>query len=215
MNIGVKIGGGVMNFRGFFAAVILAAGALAGLAPAARATAVILVNQCEEFQPCWSGPGPTPWSATITGAQLRSIGPVAPLIVAQMSEYTMHLGETTMTFTTPGGPVSETVNGLDTFEFLLNPCNFCLVDTLGAFVIPADATSATLFGLYGDMSGSTYPAGGYPFIGSRTTAAVNLYLGAAPTPEPGAWMLVLAGVAGVGAGLRRAQSRARFTKRAV
>ena len=58
-----------------------------------------LVGQCFEFDPCWTGPGPTAWS--------YDFGPVfAPagdyyFIASQTSEYVIRLGETTITAVTP------------------------------------------------------------------------------------------------------------------
>ena len=57
-----------------------------------------LVAQCFEFDPCWTGPGPDPWSATFTGS--FGDGPW-DIIASQTSEYNVRLGETTITEVTP------------------------------------------------------------------------------------------------------------------
>jgi hypothetical protein len=62
-----------------------------------------LIAQCFEFDPCWTGPGPTPWSTTFTGdfnADTWSI------FASQTSEYTVRLGETDITETVTPEPSS-------------------------------------------------------------------------------------------------------------
>ncbi len=136
----------------------------------------ILVGQCVEFATCWSGSTPTPWSDTLTKAQLASVGLGAtqPFIAAQTSRSIIRLGATTISFTTPDGSVSE---NLPEFSGGLHgdPCNFCEIDTVGNFSIPADATAATISGTFGN---SIVP----------NSAGANLCLGAgapcAAAPPP-------------------------------
>jgi hypothetical protein len=57
----------------------------------------ILVAQCIAFNPCYDDQTPTPWSDTLTAAQLASLGtgPVN-LIAVQTSQYVVRLGATTL-----------------------------------------------------------------------------------------------------------------------
>jgi len=58
-----------------------------------------LLAQCFEYDPCWTGPGPTPWSANLGPLDLT--GGTYYFIASQTSEYTIRLGVTTGNFTTP------------------------------------------------------------------------------------------------------------------
>jgi hypothetical protein len=93
-------------------------------------------------------------------------------VAGQTAESIIRLGVTTITFTTPGGPVVQTLgefNGGDHSD----PCNFCEVDTVGTFMVPSNATGATISGTFGN---SQIP----------NSAGVNLYLGngcVVPTTE--------------------------------
>ena len=107
----------------------------------------ILVGQCIEFQACYHGGAP--WSASLTAAQLKSLGSEASLDADQTSQFVIRLGATTMTFSTPGDPVTERLpqfNG----GFHSDPCNACANTTLGTFSIPKNATSATISGTFGN-----------------------------------------------------------------
>jgi hypothetical protein len=53
-----------------------------------------LVGQCVEFDPCWTGQSPLPWSATITGTFGTDTW---NLYASQTSEYTVQLGPTSIT----------------------------------------------------------------------------------------------------------------------
>jgi len=60
----------------------------------------ILVAQCVEFTACYNNisPGPTPWSASLTPAQIALLGTgVVDFTVVQTSQYWIRLGETTLT----------------------------------------------------------------------------------------------------------------------
>jgi hypothetical protein len=160
-------------------------------APAAHAATSILVGDCVEGAQCWNTGAS--WSDTLTGAQLSDLGlgANAPLIAAQTAEYVIRLGETTMTFTTGGGPATET---LGEFSGNINndPCNFCEVATVGNFFIPVDATAAVISGTFGNS-------------GDGSSAGVELFLGALPSPVPESsnMALLMGGLAIVGAGMRR------------
>ena len=132
----------------------------------------ILVGQCIEFAVCWTGPGPTPWSDTLSTANLVSLGlgTTQPFVAAQTSEFVTRLGATTITFDTPTGPTTESLaqfNGSPHSD----PCNFCEIDTVGDFTIPANATDATISGTFGNSAVST-------------SAGVDLCLGAGPPCAP-------------------------------
>jgi len=186
--------------RRFFASMIIAAGALAvGVltAPAANAGATVLVAQCIFEAPCWTGDdGATPFSDTVTGAQLDALGlgTTQAFSTAQVSYYTVQLGPTTFTFDTSGGPVVDVVG--DFTSGTHDPCTpFCEVDTVAEIAIPDDATGLTVTGSWGGN-------------GVGSSAAADLFLGVVPVPEPAAWALMLIGFGAIGAQLRRRPSRA-------
>jgi hypothetical protein len=52
-----------------------------------------LLAQCFEFDPCWTGGGPYPWSATFVGSFAYDTW---SLIASQTAEYTVRLGATTV-----------------------------------------------------------------------------------------------------------------------
>jgi hypothetical protein len=129
----------------------------------------ILVAQCVEFAACWTSGTPTPWSDTLTSAELASLGLGAtqPFVAGQTSESVIRLGATTITFTTPTGPLTESLPQFNGLASHSDPCNFCEIDTVGTFSIPADATAATISGTFGN---SVVP----------NSAGTNLCLGAGP-----------------------------------
>jgi hypothetical protein len=132
----------------------------------------ILVGQCVEFAPCWRGPGPTPWSDTLTSADLASLGlgTTQPFVAAQTSQFISRLGATTITFHTTTDPVTESLNEFNGGTHS-DPCNFCEIDTVGDFTIPANATDATISGTFGNSV-------------TDTSAGVNLCLGSGPPCAP-------------------------------
>jgi hypothetical protein len=133
-----------------FKAVLWGAGVMLAAAPQSQATA-ILVGQCVEFTTCYSSATPTPWSHMLTGADLTSLGLGAtqPLVAGQTSQFAIRLGITTITFDTNSGPVSEILPAFNG-GLHIDPCNFCEVDTVGTFLIPANATDATISGTFGN-----------------------------------------------------------------
>jgi hypothetical protein len=154
----------------------------AAMAPSPGKAAIILVGQCIEFATCWTSGTPTPWSDSLTLADLTGLGlgTSQPFVAAQTSEFTIRLGMTSITFTTTGSPVTESLaefNG----NFHNDPCNFCEVDTVGTFSIPSNALSAVISGTFGN---SMFP----------NSAGVDLFLGV-PGPIAGAGLpgLILAG----------------------
>jgi hypothetical protein len=132
-------------------AVLLGAVAMLVAAPTSHATA-ILVAQCIFATACTSAGTPTPWSDSLSTADLTSLGlgTSQPLVAAQTNLGIIRLGVTTIDFTTTTGPVIET---LPQFSGLANhpaPCNFCEIDTVGTFSIPANAMSAVISGFFGN-----------------------------------------------------------------
>ncbi|MBV9202710.1 MAG: hypothetical protein JOY83_23855, partial [Alphaproteobacteria bacterium] len=143
-----------------------------GITTTVSAPDPILVGQCVEFAPCWTGPGPTPWSDTLSAANLASLGlgTTQPFVAAQTSETTIRLGATAITFDTTTGPVTESL-GQFSGGVHSDPCNFCEIDTVGDFTIPSNATDATINGTFGNSIVSS-------------SAGVNLCLGAGPPCAP-------------------------------
>jgi hypothetical protein len=166
-------------------------GMLLLLAPLSKADTV-LVGQCIEFTVCYSSATPTPWSDTLTLADLTGLGlgSNVDLTAAQTSQFYMRLGVTTFTFDTTSGPVTET---LGEFNGSLHndPCNFCEIDTVGTFLIPTNALDGTISGTFGN---SVVP----------NSAGMNVCLGsgdpcAAPAtvPEPRMIGFLVAGFLGI------------------
>jgi hypothetical protein len=137
----------------------------------------ILVAQCIEFQACWTSQSPTAWSHSLNLGDLQALGrgSTVPFVAAQTAQYVIRLGVTTIRFDTPGGSIVAT---LPEFNGTLHndPCNFCEVDTVGTFAIPASATSATISGTFGNSqvpnsSGvNLYARFGCPVPTGETTA---------------------------------------------
>lgn len=57
----------------------------------------VLVGQCVEFASCWTGPGPTAWSADLGSGWLPA--GTYNLYAVQTAEYSVQLGVTTLTVT--------------------------------------------------------------------------------------------------------------------
>jgi hypothetical protein len=123
-------------------AVLLGAVAVLVAAPRSHASA-ILVSQCIELATCWTSVTPTPWSDTLTTANLTSLGlgTTQPLVVAQTSEFVIRLGMTTIDFSTTTDPVVETLPEFSGLASHNDPCDFCEIDIVGDFSIPTNATS--------------------------------------------------------------------------
>ena len=163
--------------------VVLGLAGLFAVAPESKG-ASILVGQCIEFATCWTSSSPTPWSSSVTLAQLTSfgLGSSVPLIVAETSGNFIRLGVTTFTSATSGGPVTETVGEFNGLGSHSDPCNLCEIDTVGSFLIPANANGvATISGFFGN---SVVP----------NSAGENVCLGSGPgpcalssVPEPGTY----------------------------
>jgi hypothetical protein len=174
-------------------------------APASQASPSILVGQCIEFDTCYSSQTETPWSYDLSGAQLTSLGlgDSTSLIVGQTSQYIIRIGVTTITFDTPGGPVTDTLPELNGAGSFNGPCSSCYfeVDTIGDFTIPGDATSATIDGFFGNST-------------VANTAAVCVYAGSlgqcnangitfGAVPEPVTLSVFGVGLVGAAAARRR------------
>jgi hypothetical protein len=174
--------------------VILAlVGMLALIAPSSKADTTILVGQCIEFATCYSSGTPTPWSDTLTIADLTALGlgSTVDLTAAQTSQFIMRLGVTTFSFDTTSGNVTETLGEFSGTGSHPDPCNFCEIDTVGTFMIPTNALDGTISGTFGN---SVVP----------NSAGMNVCLGtgdpcAAPAtvPEPRMIGFLIAGFFGV------------------
>jgi hypothetical protein len=141
--------------------------AISGAGVQSHASA-ILVGQCVEFTACFASATPTPWSHMLTDADLTSIGlgTTQPFVAGQTSQFVIRLGITTITFDTNSGPVSDILAAFSG-GFHMDPCNFCEVDTVGTFLIPGNATDATISGTFGNSVNSG-------------SAGVDLCLGSGP-----------------------------------
>jgi hypothetical protein len=134
----------------------------------------VLVAQCIEFAACWTpGHPPTPWSHTLSSADLASLGlgTTEPLVAAQTSRSIIRLGATTITFDTTSGLVTESLPQFSGSAAHNDPCNFCEIDTVGTFSIPANAIDATISGAFGN---TIVP----------NSAGVDVCLGAGPPCGP-------------------------------
>ena len=95
--------------RRILKAALLGAISMVLVAPASHATAS-LVGQCIEFATCTFAGTPTPWSDSLSTANLTSfgLGTSQPLVAAQTATGLIRLGVTTIDFTTATGAVIET-----------------------------------------------------------------------------------------------------------
>ena len=166
----------------------------------------ILVGQCVEFDACWNGPTPIPWSDTLSLADLTTLGlgNTIGLKAVQTSTVAMVLGVTTLTFTTSSGDVVDTINAFSGGP-TYGTCHDCAVYVIGEFVIPNNATALSISGTFGGLNGS---------------AGMNLFLDSDlcectfppdPVPEPSTSSTVGASILALGslAGLRRWLERSR------
>lgn len=197
---------------GFFRSALLGSSAIllaAGAAPTSSQAASILVGQCVEFATCWTSGTPTPWSDTLSGAQLKSLGSSSSLIVGQTSEYVIRLSPSTIDFTTTTGPHVESLSafndgpgtGTGPSNYYLDPCpsHYCEVDTVGTFTIPSNASSAVISG---DFGNSYVPnsAGVCLYVGGLGSCTANSKSFGVPEPASAGMLL---GALGAFGALRR------------
>jgi hypothetical protein len=152
--------------------------------PAADAGSV-LVAQCLSGAPCDIAETITPWSDSLSKADLQSLGlgMDVTLLAEQTDTFEMQLGATMVTFSTPSGSVMESVPAFSGTGHAT--CSgICETDSVGLFVIPPDATSAVISGAFGNSV-------------AATTAPLNLYLQTTTVPLPASAWLLLSGALGV------------------
>jgi hypothetical protein len=160
--------------------------------PASRSQAAqVLVAQCPIGGACVTT-GPTPWSDTLTLAQLTSLrlDTTVPLIASQTAPVEIRLGVSTADFTVSGGP--DVIDTLPEFSGGVDNAPPFETDTVGTFFIPSDATGLPISGTFGNTA-------------NYTTAPTNVCLGAGPcggtapsVPEASTWAMLLLGFAGLG-----------------
>jgi hypothetical protein len=150
--------------------------------------ASILVGQCIEFSACYNNT--TPWSDNLSTADLNSLGlgTSQNFYADQTSQFIIRLGVTSITFSTSGGPVTESLAEFNGFNSYNDPGPY-ENDLVGLFFIPVDATSAVISGTFGNSQASS-------------SAGVNLCLGGdgcvAATPLPAALPLFATGLGALG-----------------
>ena len=168
-------------------AAIGAVGALA--APSTSNAAVVLVGQCVQFSACYTSSSPTHWSGTLSSGELAllGLGTNEAFTAEQTSPIGIRLGVTSITFTTSGAPVTESLPQFSGGDHFTGPFE---TDVVGSFFIPLNATSAVLSGTFGN-SVNPNSSGVDLFFGPTTglTTAV---------PEPSTWAMMIVGFCGVG-----------------
>ena len=177
-------------------AAIGAVGALA--APSTSNAAVLLVGQCVQFSACYTSSSPTHWSGTLSSGELGllGLGTNEAFTAEQTSPIGIRLGVTSITFTTTGAPVTESLPQFSGGNHFTGPFE---TDIVGSFFIPLNATSAVLSGTFGN-SVNPNSSGVDLFFGPTTgiTTAV---------PEPSTWAMMILGFFGVGFLAYRRKSR--------
>jgi hypothetical protein len=177
---------------GLFATLFVAA-------PLMRADG-LLVGQCFEFTVCWTGSTPTPWSDSLSAADLANVeaaagSAIVPFIVEQNAESVIRLGRTTVTFATIGGPVTESLGEFNGLASHTDPCPtalpYCETDTVGTFSVPTGALSAVISGTFGNSTVSN-SAGECLYLGATGPCSLT------QTPEPGSVSLLFTLISGVG-----------------
>jgi hypothetical protein len=166
-------------------AVTVLVGSFAMNAPA-QAGSRILVATCDSTaNSCWNGTTPTPWSDSLSAADLSAtgLGTTQAFYAQQFGCCVIRLGSLQIVFQTSSGPVTETApeyNGSGTNGLFI----------AAEYLIPSTATSAVISGTFGN---SVVP----------NTSLENLYFGAVVTvPEPATWAMMLLGLGGLGAVMR-------------
>jgi PEP-CTERM motif len=182
--------------RKIILAAIGAVGALA--APSTSNAAVLLVGQCVQFSACYTSSSPTHWSGTLSSGELGllGLGTNEAFTAEQTSIIGIRLGVTSITFTTTGAPVTESLPQFSGGNHFTGPFE---TDIVGSFFIPNNAISAVLSGTFGNTVNPN-SSGVDLFFGPTTglTTAV---------PEPSTWAMIILGFCGVGFMAYRRKSR--------
>jgi hypothetical protein len=94
-------GTGTLTIAGTFGNSVVSTSAGVDLFAGSVTDGFYLIGQCVEFDTCWTGPGPNPWSAEFTGTFNSDVWTI---FASQTSEYNVRLGETTITETVTPEP---------------------------------------------------------------------------------------------------------------
>jgi hypothetical protein len=90
----VEFGGGTITIDGTFGNSVVPDSAGVDIFAGSPTVGFYLIAQCFEYDPCWSGSSPTPWSSVFTG---NFQDDTWSLYASQTSGNTVQLGVTTIT----------------------------------------------------------------------------------------------------------------------
>jgi hypothetical protein len=99
---------GTLTIDGAFGNSVVSSSAGVDVFAGSLTAGFFLIGQCFEFDPCWTGPGPTPFSTTLSGTFYSDTWTI---YASQTAEYTVRLGAMTVTETVTPEPSSVLLLG--------------------------------------------------------------------------------------------------------